>query len=174
MSFNHTKLPRTIKKIHKQHLDAICKIIIWLESIGCNTRFYFHGDKEELRNTVKRLTSFRINVYHDNDMVEVGPLTDDPEGQLFFVDTLFGLEVEFDPDKLKYITGEIERFSRAGDPKMKNIHTDFFHWQRKIGLATLCPVNNLKLTYKLEFKVSHGWGTTYKKGQKQEISGYID
>lgn len=173
---NYTKLPATIEKIRKQRLDAICNIIVWLENIGCNTRSSYHYNKnrKELRDRIERVTAFQIYVLHDNDHVEVGPLSSDPDGQMFLIDTPFEIEIEFDPELLKYITGEIDRFSNHRDPEMENISVEFDPWNRKIGIATLSHGVNLKLTYKLKFKISHGWGSTYKKGQKREISGYVD
>lgn len=182
MNFIYTKLPPTIKKIRKQHFDAVLKIIVWLGSIGCDTSLSrFNKSKKEIMELIERTTSLSINVYHDNDMVEIGPLTDDPEGQLFFIETAFSIKVDFLIEKLRDIDTRIHTLRNPSPESRPELVRDgsisldydsYDLWTRdlKIGLVGGEP----KLIYELRFSIKHSWGSSYKKGQKRKISGYVD
>lgn len=167
---HYTTIPPTIGKIHRQLFHAAADVTAWLHSIGVKTPldFYMRNGIEEMRERLMDQTSFEIKIRHDNDYIEMGHPTPDPEGQMFHVITPFTVEVTFKPGDILYVTQQLELFSERKleiNKKLSHVSLSFFSWERKVKMDSMnsSPRYGIKLKYDIEFEVHHTWGSELNK-----------
>ena len=165
----YTRLPTNINKVRENHIGAVYKVAKWFDKIGCKTSFSFWCKTDmDLLERVGLITNFDIEVSHSNDYIECGPHDEDPTGEMFYIRTFFGIEINPKPEDLDWVIKSLEAFDWLVEgskrPKgMGNIHLkDFDRWNIKITRDRLSE----KLKISLKFSVDHSWGSKYnKKGE---------
>jgi phage antirepressor YoqD-like protein len=151
--FSMTKLPRTIKKVLKEHRVGMSKVIRWLRKNGVAF------DKYDARNTLE-CTAVDIGIRHDNDYIEMGPPSDDPKGEMFHVFSRQTIEfsVPFgNIPKLLKVIAEHQSIGKMRIAPNIRIHTNVgnkFAMQKHMLLGSLRSPN---MEFQIEFRIYHKW-----------------
>jgi len=143
-----TKLVPTLNRILNHHNAKAFEIHQWLRSLGAKTCLFF--------DTVERFqqrTSVELRIRHDNDYIECGPCTADPEGKMFHVFTMENIEIKFPADKLSEITKTLRRFAdhELTVKGLEYVILSFFDWERKLS-ADWWQVEHDEPILKMEIK----------------------
>ena len=162
MGTNDTKLPANIKKIMRRHRDGLFKIHKFLVSLGFESDYIYRN-----RGRLDRITAVEIKIRHDNDYIECGPLSDDPEGKLFSIFTLAPFEAKINIAKYAAAISHLEAFAfpekeLRSDPNMAverpkgmdHILLKYFSWERKIKY---CDSRPKTIIHQLDFRIYHTW-----------------
>jgi hypothetical protein len=80
-----TKIPPQLNIIYDTHITGMGKVVSWLEDLGI---VIYH------KTHILETTVLDIHIRHANNYVDMGPLDDDPEGEMFYCYT--SQTVEFD------------------------------------------------------------------------------
>jgi hypothetical protein len=69
-----TILPYALRHMYDKHFLGMTKVVQWLEDQGVVINHKRH---------ILQSTQLNLHIRHDNDYIEVGPYTDDPNGEMF-------------------------------------------------------------------------------------------
>jgi len=148
MDDRYTILPQALQKILRDHNETAWRLSRFLKKSGAKVDpFYW------LKEQFMRRTSLDLRIMHDNDYVEMGPHSDDPEGKLFTVFTTERLSLNFTPGKYYRVIKFLEDFSKKNVPEnLRHVKLDFYSWQRKIKIPSM---DNKNLSMPLVFSIYH-------------------
>jgi hypothetical protein len=144
-----TKLPKGMQKMYDRHRLGMTKAVEFLEDLGIVIYHQTH---------ILEDTKLNIHIRHDNDYVEMGPLENDPEGEMFHVYTAQNVEFSVPCEKLSSVMQAIKEHRSIGQKRIADnvrIETDVcnqFTMQRHIFAN---DYNWEKVEIRLEFRVYH-------------------
>jgi len=144
-----TKLPPTIEEIYEEHRRGMTKVVKWLENMG----IVIFSSRHILLSTC-----LDIHIRHDNDYIEMGPHTPDPEGVMFHVYTSQDVRFDVSCSKLSKVMRACKDHHFTGKKRIaKNVllHTDVtnqFTMQKHLFANDF---NWKKVELSLEFRVHH-------------------
>lgn len=171
---NYTHLPPNLVKIHRNHFTTAAHILKWMHDLGCEVLHEFYLEHEGFTSFCKRLmeiTSFEIQVCHDNDYIECGgPGFDDPHGHMFHVLSIFETQISFAAEDLHYITQQLRLFAERKldiNKRLKHVGMEFYFPEHKLegDGSNFSAAYGIKLKYKLKFEISHRWGSMYNEDE---------
>lgn len=142
-----TALDPTLRKIVDDHNETSWTICKWLKSLRGDPIYW---DRDQF----VRRTAVNLMIRHDNDYIEIGSPTPDPEGKMFKVFTIEKTEIKFSPGSLERVTKRLDEFHDGKNvPKgMEHVILDFFYHERKLSAGSH---GGTKLKYHLTFRIYH-------------------
>ena len=115
-----TKLPLAIKNLYDNHIMGMIKVVDWIEETL--------QIKIDYKHHILKTTCVDFHMRHDNDYIEMGPHTDDPEGKLFHFYSSQDVEIPVPIDRLGEVLAEINEHQSIGKKRIadnveKRIHS---------------------------------------------------
>lgn len=142
-----TTLEPTLRKIVDDHNETSWLICKWLKKLRTDPIYW---DRDQFM----RRTAVSLNIRHDNDYIECGPMFHDPKGKMFKVFTIETTNIKFSPGSMMRITKALKDFHKGENvPKgLEHVILNFFSHERKLSVDSLFGE---KLVYSLTFKIYH-------------------
>ena len=144
-----TPLPPQLKIMYSHHRAGMVKVLDWLEKQGI-VLFY--------RDNIIGSTVLDLHIRHDNDYIEMGPNTDDPDGVMFHVYTKQNVKFDVPLDKLSHLMKAVKEHQSIGKKRIAphiSIETDVgnqFIMQKHIFAN---DYSWEKVEISLEFRIYH-------------------
>ncbi len=152
-----TRVPPTIKKIHKQHFDSVYNILMWLHDVGCKTKYTYYIEEvrislsKELRKRLSCNTNFQIHITNLT-LSDTGKA--DLEGELC-VRTIFEIEIGYSPTIMESVLNNLQALPAYSG--INNVSLEGFSTYDAHGFkATWCSINE-RLVSDLKFSIFHSW-----------------
>ena len=104
-----TELPLQLQQMYDLHLLGMTKVIDWLEGQGIAISY---------RTSILQSTQLDICIRHDNDYIEIGPNTPDPDGKMFHVYTPQTVAFDVPCEKLSSLMKAVKQHQIIGKKRI--------------------------------------------------------
>jgi hypothetical protein len=124
-------------------------VVRWIEDLGVVIHHKPH---------ILQTTSFDIHVRHTNDYVEMGPLYDDPEGEMFYCYTSQTVQFDVPYEIMTKVGQALKNNQSIGEERIANnieIATDVTNQFIMEDHVHLDDWNWEKCKFSIEFRVHH-------------------
>jgi hypothetical protein len=144
-----TKLPYALRHTYNKHFLGMTKAVQWLEDNGI---VIWH------KRHILRSTQLNLHIRHDNDYIEVGPLTNDPNGEMFHCYTSQLVEFDVPCELLPKIMLAVKNHQGISSKRIADnitIETDVTNQFIMQNHIYANDYSWKKVKISLEFRVSH-------------------